>query len=136
MSEYTLVLFTGRRRRRSPSSAMEEMTARGDDDQARRNDDEHRLLLHNLSLGESSLCAYKRNRDGLVSDRLFGQADDSLDEPLHLEILTSLASSLARHPAVSVEQDAADLRTIVDGLPEATVASEDTWVSFDALGRI
>lgn len=70
-----------------------------------------------------------------MSRSLSDWADSSLDEPLHLEILTSLASSLARHPSVVVEQDAADLKTIIDGLPDAAGESEDTWVSWRLRAR-
>jgi len=46
------------------------------------------------------------------------EPDDSLDEPLHLQILTSLASNLANHPT-STQQDQNDLETIVKGLPSS-----------------
>lgn len=57
-------------------------------------------------------------------------AYDSLDEPLHLQILTSIASSLARHPPPAPEQGRDDhLDVIVKGLPDEDLGDDiDEWV--------
>jgi hypothetical protein len=69
-----------------------------------------------------------------------GELTDSLDEPLHLRILTSLASSLARHPPTAELGHQpqptlpGDLDIITGGLPETSRATsvevddDDQWV--------
>lgn len=61
--------------------------------------------------------------DGLVSSQpLLPRIADprSLDEPLHLHILTSLASSYAAHPSNSDEQP---IHALTRGLPQTALST-------------
>ena len=65
-----------------------------------------------------------------------GQLTSSLDEPLHLQILTSLAGNLAKTPAATTPPPNGDveegpIQTLLRGLPELPVNGyeADEWVS-------